>query len=156
MTVSNFLSTESLQHQRLSSKLKNLMFYVHQNFLIVIDSTLRRLPPEAANSVWAKRLRIVCSSKQSKKIWAGDAGSTLRQSNEIVAGLVKGACKIANEKRESRGPSGGTLVSPQKKTIFVATVNLLKQIEKCSATQAKEIMHKAIEATVSADPRLTA
>ena len=66
-----------------------------------------------------------------------------------MAGLIKGACKIANEKRESRGPSGGSLVSPQKKTIFVATVNLLKQIEKCSATQAKEIMHKAIEATVS-------
>ncbi len=36
--------------------LKNLFFYVHQNFLALIDIIIHRLPPESSHNIWAHSL----------------------------------------------------------------------------------------------------
>jgi hypothetical protein len=46
---------ETLAHQA-SEILKSIMFYTHQNFLILIDVIIQRLPPESTVNIWAHSL----------------------------------------------------------------------------------------------------
>jgi hypothetical protein len=38
------------------TNLKNLLFYTHQNFLVLIDVIIHRLPPESSHNIWAHSL----------------------------------------------------------------------------------------------------
>ena len=49
-------------------KLKNLMFYTHQNFLVLIELIIRRLPPESVHNIWAHSLQAILLNKSSKKV----------------------------------------------------------------------------------------
>ena len=50
----------------LNVPVKNLLFFVHQNCLLIIKLVLNRLPPEALNNSWAKKLQTAADTKLSK------------------------------------------------------------------------------------------
>jgi len=60
-------SSINLQEATLTN-LKNLFFYTHQNFLILIDVIIRRLPVESSNNIWAHSLQAILLNKSSKKL----------------------------------------------------------------------------------------
>ena len=59
------------------AELKNLFFYVHQNFLIVVDIILHRLPPESSTNIWAHSLQAILINKRSKRLKKGENPSAL-------------------------------------------------------------------------------
>jgi len=55
--------------QLINSFLKNLFFYVHQNFLIVIQIMLSRMPTKGkASNLWASTLQKILNEKLMKKL----------------------------------------------------------------------------------------
>jgi hypothetical protein len=48
--------------------LKNLFFFSHQNFLVLIDVIIHRLPPESSHNIWAHSLQAILLNKSSKKL----------------------------------------------------------------------------------------
>jgi hypothetical protein len=44
------------------------MFYTHQNFLVLIDLIIRRLPPESVHNIWAHSLQAILLNKSSKRL----------------------------------------------------------------------------------------
>ena len=50
------------------SHLKNLFFFTHQNFLVLIDVIIHRLPPESSHNIWAHSLQAILLNKSSKKL----------------------------------------------------------------------------------------
>lgn len=55
-------------HESTLTALKNLFFYTHQNFLVLIDVIIRRLPPESSHNIWAHSLQAILLNKSSKKL----------------------------------------------------------------------------------------
>eukprot|EP00347_Sterkiella_histriomuscorum_P018948 403343543 len=53
--------TESLLTVSTLTNLKNLLFYTHQNFLVLIDVIIHRLPPESSHNIWAHSLELLFS-----------------------------------------------------------------------------------------------
>ena len=67
--------------------LKNLIFNVHQNFLVMVKLILSRLPKEFESNMWATRLFAIVQNKQVKFFNNQDL-FTLKQNNNIVLNCV--------------------------------------------------------------------
>jgi len=68
ITIINFLSSESIKNKDLHGNLKILIFYVHQNFLLLISCVLQKLPPYNDSNMWVKALKKLIKKKKSKHI----------------------------------------------------------------------------------------
>jgi hypothetical protein len=53
---SSTMTDESVLPAAILTNLKNLFFYSHQNFLVLIDVIIHRLPPESSHNIWAHSL----------------------------------------------------------------------------------------------------
>lgn len=59
--------TSFFTHEKLTSvlpriEMRNMLYYVYQNFLILIDYVLLRLPPKQEANKWASRLAKVAAT----------------------------------------------------------------------------------------------
>lgn len=45
-----------------------MLFYTHQNFLVLIDVIIHRLPPESSHNIWAHSLQAILLNKSSRKL----------------------------------------------------------------------------------------
>ena len=69
------------------SHLKNLIFNVHQNYLILMNLVLERMPRELETNVWAIKLRTNINSKQVKTLESQDA-FLLGQTNLLISNIL--------------------------------------------------------------------
>ncbi len=76
--LKNKLDENNLQH------LKSLFFIVHQNFLILVDMVLSRLPPEFTTNLWAIKLFSIVKNKQIKTSQTGENIFQLKQNNILI------------------------------------------------------------------------
>lgn len=73
--------------------LKNLMFYVHQKFLILISITLSRIVAKGSSS-WEEALRKIVGDKILKKMKNKDeAAQMLRVYSLNCENIIKNICK---------------------------------------------------------------
>lgn len=79
--------------------LKNLMFYIHQQFLIVINITLSRIVQKSA-STWETQLRTTVENKILKKLKnKNDATQMLRVYCSNCENIIKNVCQANQNKR---------------------------------------------------------
>lgn len=84
----NFLSSESKVNKELYGNLKVLIFYVHQNYLILINLVLQKLPPYNNTNIWVKTLKRLITKKTSKQVQKGSYEETLETNNKIIQTLL--------------------------------------------------------------------
>ncbi len=60
IAVTDFLTRDQKVNPSGMGPLKNLMFYIHQNFLILVDFILHRLPSQCSENVLFLSLNISC------------------------------------------------------------------------------------------------
>lgn len=73
--------------------LKNLMFYIHQNFLILTSITLSRIVAKGV-SLWEETLRQIISTKSLKKIKnKEEATQMLRVYSSNCENIIRNICK---------------------------------------------------------------
>jgi len=97
-----------MKHQ-INASLKNLMFFAHQNLLIVIQILLNRMVSGTSSSkkstnYWASSLHTMISSKMVKKIKTkGEAIQTLKvhmqNSENIMRNIMKVQQAVGAKKR---------------------------------------------------------
>ncbi len=72
------------------NQIKNLLSFVHQNFLNVADLILSKLPVEAMNNVWATTLTNLIKNKKGKRSKKSDPYSMqIRQHNDNLVNILK-------------------------------------------------------------------
>jgi hypothetical protein len=72
--------------------LKNLFYNLHQNFLLVINLILFRIPASTQNNIWVVKLNTLVINKQIKTI-EGEDLFLLSQSNQIISNIIKNLIK---------------------------------------------------------------
>jgi hypothetical protein len=73
--------------------LKNLLFFTHQNFLVLIDVIINRLPSESSHNIWAHSLQAILLNKSSKKL--------LHESDRSKGGIADNAAPLLLSNNES-------------------------------------------------------
>ena len=77
-----------------SELFKNLLFYTHQNFLVLIDLIINRLPPDSVHNIWAHSLQAILLNKSSKKLLKSTtsksetAASVLISQNDLISEII--------------------------------------------------------------------
>jgi len=74
-------------NENIISHLKNLLFNVHQNYLILMNLVMQRMPKELEKNVWVVKLNAIIASKQVKVLENQDA-FLLGQNNKLVLNIL--------------------------------------------------------------------
>ena len=83
----------------LNVPVKNLLFFVHQNCLLIMKLVLNRLPPEALTNSWAKKLQTAADTKLSKQVsTTKQICQSLKQQQESAVSVIKNIQKLKPSK----------------------------------------------------------
>jgi Dullard-like phosphatase family protein len=109
------------------TRLRNLLYYVHENCLVLLDMVVQRWVPEDVESWQEAALKrggncpeninfeILARVKRYRKLRKGEHVMALRQHNEMITNVVRQLCRGAVAKRaplSSRGDRSPGLRSP--------------------------------------------
>jgi hypothetical protein len=94
--IKNKLNENTVSH------LKNLIFNIHQNYLILINLILIRLPKEFTKNSWKIKLQDVIREKQIK-VLENDDIYLFKQNNKFIANIInKYICLVFKNKNDSK------------------------------------------------------
>lgn len=74
-------------NENIISHMKNLLYNVHQNYLILMNLVMQRMPRELEKNVWVVKLNAIIASKQVKVLENQDA-FLLGQNNKLVLNIL--------------------------------------------------------------------
>lgn len=81
------------------NNLKNLIYLVHQNFLMISDFLITRLPLEL-NDVFTHKIQNLILTKLAKRIKKGENVTALRQNSDNLITSIKAIFRIYSGKKE--------------------------------------------------------
>ena len=138
--------------------LKDITFYVHQNYLILVDFILSRLPSVSSENVlityvWANSLRNIVVNKKAKNQKKLDNHFDLKRNSDQIINLISNITKIckkeANSFNSAINNTNKRENSSQKSICMINAIqNIIRQLAKCSVRQSMEILEKALESSV--------
>ena len=76
------------------SKLKNLLFYVHQNFLIICDYIINIIYNKVKGNIWVNKLQNIIISKKVRKIQKNEHINILKEGNYNITLIIKSLLKM--------------------------------------------------------------
>lgn len=137
----NFFICVGGANEILMTHLKNLVFYVHQNFLSLMEYILLRIHPESSKNMWAFSLQETLSNKRlQKKLEKGQLGPLMRQQSEIIANISRGIATTLLTTQKTQAP------------VFLAVLHVLRTLDSMPVKKAKAIINGAAAETLQALP----
>jgi hypothetical protein len=137
-TISVIISAfkNKLNSENNVTHLKNLIFNVHQNFLVIVKIILSRLPREFESNMWATRLFSIVQNKQVKFFDNKDSHDlfNLKQNNLIIHNCV------------SKYISANFRMDMQ---IYEVMMDILGNLDKYSYSTVKNILFNIVRIIVS-------
>lgn len=118
----NFLSSESKNNEDLHNNLKVLIFYVHQNYLLLINSVLQKLPPYNSTNIWVKALRKIIKKKTSKQVFKGSSVGTIKENNKVIMTLLDHIGQ--NQRKNLKSIKNEKDIRKATKPIFSTALNI--------------------------------
>lgn len=124
-------------------QVKNLIFYIHQNYILICDAVLAKLSqnPDSSHNIWTTQLRNTITLKKSAKMKKGEYWAMLASNNTTIAYLAQTISK--NIRLASSQDS-----LKKEFPVLNCVANIFKQVEKISVSQARDVLTKALLASV--------
>ena len=121
-----FLAQELKVDKTLHAYFKNLMFYVHQNFLLLIELILQRLPAPSKKNVWAANLKKTVQMKNARHLLSrNEVYPALRHQNEKIVNVLKNTCSLD--------------------ALYKGIMGVLKGIDETDIAEVRDLMYNALQ-----------
>ena len=121
-----FLAQELKVDKTLHAYFKNLMFYVHQNFLLLIELILQRLPAPSKKNVWAANLKKTVQMKNARHLLSSnEVYPALRHQNEKIINVLKNTCSLD--------------------PLYKGILGMLKGIDETEIVKVRDLMYNALQ-----------
>ena len=120
------------------TQVQTIMFYVHQNFLLILSFLLSRLPPDTAASSWTHNLQLLIQSKKVRKGKRIDNSDLMRHNNETISNIVKNVCRmniLRNTNQKARA----------YRLIVLAGLQIMRLIDSIPLENVRNIMQQALD-----------
>lgn len=117
------------------TQIRTIISTIHQNFLIIIDYVLQRLPPDCSNNPWANTLVSIVGSKRrrNKKM---DNLASLKANNEVLSTNLTALCKTQFAKTEKNA-----------RLMFLPCLQMLKNLDKIEVDRVRNLLENAVSAS---------
>lgn len=89
-----FCNSHVAEWTSISNQLRNMVYFIHQNLLTLIDLVLSKLPLEASPSSWVLTLKTVLKAKKVKTAKRSEHSICLKQNNEIIANCIRTVIRL--------------------------------------------------------------
>jgi len=120
------------------TQVQNVMFYVHQNFLVVVSFLLSRLPTDNGANSWAQNLQLLIDAKRVKRAKRCDSNDLLRQNNEVISNIIKNVCRmniLRNTNQRARA----------YRLIVLAGLQVMRLIDSIPLEKVRNVMQQALD-----------
>ena len=102
------------------------MFYVHQNFLLLIELILQRLPAPSKKNVWAANLKKTVQMKNARHLLSSnEVYPALRHQNEKIINVLKNTCSLD--------------------PLYKGILGMLKGIDETEIVKVRDLMYNALQ-----------
>ena len=130
--------------------LKNILYYVHQNFLVLLDILYGKIPPQQLDSVHAAQLEATVQSKRARRTKNGENFFFLKQNNDMISSFLRTLLKskAVTSQRRTLGQIPGPAPQFNRSAVVAACALVLKNLDKNSLTDVRESLEEALEAKV--------
>ena len=136
----HFFASVGGANSTLLTHLKNLVFYLHQNFLTYIELILLRLHPSSIKNEWVTALRSTLHSQSLRHPTKPQLTSFIHQQNETIANILRGIATTLLNTQRTQSP------------VFVAVLHVLRTMDVFTVGKARNMVRKAAEETLSLMP----
>jgi len=130
ITMINFLSSESKNNQDLQGNLKVLIFYVHQNYLLLVNSIIQKLPPYNNSNIWVKALKKTIRNKTSQQLMKESVSETISENNRVIITLLEHIGK--SQRKTLKKIENDKDIRKATKPIFSTALNICKYLDRMS------------------------
>eukprot|EP00826_Nyctotherus_ovalis_P040406 TRINITY_DN3985_c0_g7_i1.p1 TRINITY_DN3985_c0_g7~~TRINITY_DN3985_c0_g7_i1.p1 ORF type:complete len:384 (-),score=23.42 TRINITY_DN3985_c0_g7_i1:280-1359(-) len=149
VSLIQYVLCEPYDNEKLYGMLKNVAYYLHQNFTNVIGTTITAINSSSASvSALANLLQI----RKGANVKPNEYTQSLCQYNNLLINLLKNLCRIAvesflNDKSGQNSTRARSKKLYQHKPIYVASLSTLKQLDRTSASVSglREIFRSALK-----------
>lgn len=133
-------SKTSMASANILTQIRSIFTSIHQNFLIIIDYVLQRLPPDCVTNPWANTLITIVGSKRrrTKKL---DNLQGLKTNNEVLSNTLQILCKAQFAKTEKSA-----------RLMFLPCLQILKNLDKIEMDRVRNLLENAISASQGGNP----
>ncbi len=140
VALTQYLTSDPKTSSPHIATLKNLVFYLHQNYLHLCTLLCQKLPPEAVHNIWLKQLEMILSTKMAHGYARGEELVCLLTNNTTLLQILRHLWNSA----KSIGAKKERVISP----LLNCVGNIMSQLDKCSIKQARDFLTKAAKASV--------
>jgi hypothetical protein len=116
--------------------LKNLLYLIHQNFLIICDFILSKVSSESLSNVWLNKIQNLILSKMNKRLKKGENVTILKQNNENIFSSLKNIFRIY-------APSTNTS-NKQLQIDFMTIIYFVKNLSKVTIASLNEYFRNKV------------
>jgi CTD small phosphatase-like protein 2 len=110
--------------------MRNLLYYMHQNFLSFTEFVLKRVPEEDRHNVWTQSLMSVVNNKMATKLKRQDSLGRVKQYNEVLINVIKSLVMQVQA------------TAPKRPPVCAAVMHVLRQIDHLTVAEARELLSK--------------
>ncbi|CAG9320127.1 unnamed protein product [Blepharisma stoltei] len=136
VSLSGFLDYSALGNVETKLAINDLLELIHENFLVIIDIVLHRLPNHCSTNSWAVTLQAITFTKRKNKCSKYENINVLLSQNELIKG------KIQDVAKEHTNP--GAMTSRTARFLLYTTIQIVKDIESFEVLGARELLRTVI------------
>jgi hypothetical protein len=81
--------------------IKNILYVVHQNYLIISDFIVSKISSQSISNMWVNKAQNLILTKLNKRLKKGEHLNLLKQNNENITGSFKNIFRTCSNKMES-------------------------------------------------------
>jgi CTD small phosphatase-like protein 2 len=121
--LATFLYLKNYLNERTINHLKNILYYTHQNLIMIINLLTKKINIEYQDNIWVKKLKECVKTKRSESL-TGDEKFIIEQNNNILFNSIGNFILLYfNNKEDFR--------------IFAIINDIMCNLEKCSLDNVK-------------------
>lgn len=84
-----FCSNHITDRSNIANQIKNMIYFLHQNFLTIVDLVLSKLPASTPPTAWVQNLKDTLKNKKLKAVKRSEHATYLKQHNEIISNCLR-------------------------------------------------------------------
>ena len=121
--LSTFVYLKNLLNEMTIDHLKNILYYTHQNLIMIINLLIKKINQEYLNNIWVNKLRECVKIKRSENL-SGDEKFIIEQNNNILFNSIGNFILLYFNNREDF-------------RIFSIINDIMCNLEKCTLDNVK-------------------
>jgi len=145
VSLAQFLDHTALGNTSATEALSELLENIHQNFLVLIDIVLHRLPNSYSTNSWAVTLQAITFNKRKTRTSKSQNVSLLKAQNSMVKEKIEEVAQLHT--------NPGAVLSRGARELLYSISQVLKDINQFEVLQVREALKEKVRQETEQDPQ---